>query len=76
MSQQIYKITYNGKTSLVQAKNPNEAIMHVFRPHVQRLNAVQAREAEKAGIVLELAGECTPLNQPDLPLAPATGEPS
>lgn len=68
MSEQIYKITYSGKVNLVQAKNPQEAIMHVFRPYVQRLNAVQAREAERAGIVLEIAGEVAPLNQQSLPL--------
>lgn len=76
MSQQIYRVTYHGKTSLVQAKNPHEAAMHVFQPHIKRLNAVQARELEQSGVVLEIAGECPPLNQPDLPQGPAVeGEP-
>lgn len=67
MSEQIYKITYDGKVNLVQAKSPTEAAMHVFRPHIKRLNAVQARAAEEQ-YVLEIAGEVAPLNQSQLPL--------
>lgn len=67
MSEQIYKIEYGTAVHLVLAKNPAEAERHVFRPRTTRLNAVQAREAEKL-YTLEIAGEVAPLNQPQLPL--------
>lgn len=74
MSEQIYKITYTTAagehTRRVQAKSPGEAERHVFRPHTTRLTAVQDRELERAGFVLEIAGEVDPLplSQQQLPL--------
>jgi hypothetical protein len=65
VSDQIYKITYKTAagehTRRVQAKSPDEAERHVFRPHTTRLTAVQDRELERAGFVLEIAGEVDPL---------------
>ena len=67
-NEQIYRITYNGKVSLVQAKNRQEAIAHVFDPYVERLSPVESVKAIQGGAVLEIAGEVAPLNQPQLTL--------
>lgn len=64
---QIYLVTTKAGANLVQAKNPNDAIGHVFNPHVRRLSAAEAMQLSKT-MTLEIAGEVAPLDQQQLPL--------
>lgn len=66
---QIYLVTTKDGASLVQAKNPAEAITHVFEPQVRRLSAVEVMQYNKT-LQLEIAGEVSPLPQQQLPLEP------
>ena len=75
----IYELAdASGAIRYVEARSKEQAIAHVFKPIVKTLSARDAVSiARSPNIVIEVAGEVKPLDQPELPLvAPqCDGEP-
>lgn len=53
---QLYEMTdASNKTRLVEATNPVQAIMHVFRPNCRRIKPLELAKLLKSGIEIEVA---------------------